>query len=45
MPKAYPAEFKAKIIKRYQKGESIQALSQEFHIPQGSIYRWRNIDR
>ena len=41
MPKAYPAEFKAKIIKRYQKGESIQALSQEFHIPQGSIYRWR----
>ena len=41
MPKAYPAEFKAKIIKRYQKGKSIQALSQEFHIPQGSIYRWR----
>lgn len=25
MPKEYPAEFKAEIIKRYQKGESIQS--------------------
>ena len=32
MPKEYPAEFKTKIIKRYQKGESIQSLSQELHI-------------
>lgn len=41
MPKEYPAEFKAKIIKRYQKGESIQSLSQELHIAQSTIYDWR----
>ena len=27
MPKEDPAEFKAKIIKRYQKGESIQSYT------------------
>ena len=32
MPKEYPAEFKTKIIKRYQKGESIQSLSQELQL-------------
>lgn len=41
MPKEYPAEFKAKIIKRYQKGESIQSFSQELHIAQSAIYDWR----
>ena len=41
MPKEYPAEFKAKIIKRYQKGESIQSLSQELHIAQSTLYDWR----
>ena len=41
MPKEYPAEFKTKIIKRYQKGESIQSLSQELHIAQSTIYDWR----
>ena len=41
MPKEYPAEFKAKIIKRYQKGESIQSLSQELHIAQSTLYGWR----
>ena len=38
MPKEYPAEFKTKIIKRYQKGESIQSLSQELHIAQSTLY-------
>lgn len=41
MPKEYPAEFKAKIIKRYQKGESIQSFSLELHIAQSTIYDWR----
>lgn len=41
MPKEYPAEFKAKIIKRYQKGESIQSLSQELHIAQSTLYDWK----
>lgn len=41
MPKEYPAEFKTKIIKRYQKGESIQSLSQELHIAQSTLYDWR----
>ena len=36
-----PAEFKTKIIKRYQKGESIQSLSQELRIAQSAIYHWR----
>ena len=39
MPKEYPAEFKTKIIKRYQKGESIQSLSQELHIAQSTCRR------
>lgn len=41
MPKEYPVEFKTKIIKRYQKGESIQSLSQELHIAQSTLYDWR----
>ena len=41
MPKEYPAEFKTKIIKRYQMGESIQSLSQELHIAQSTLYDWR----
>lgn len=41
MPKEYPAEFKTKIIKRYQKGESIQSLSQELRIAQSTLYDWR----
>ena len=34
MPTAYPTEFKVKTIRRYEKGESIKALSQELHISQ-----------
>ena len=41
MPTEYPADFKQKVIKRYQNGESIKALSQELHIAQGTLYRWR----
>lgn len=32
MPIEYPVEFKHKVIQRYEKGESIKDLSQEFHI-------------
>ena len=41
MPKEYPIKFKTKVIQRYQSGESIQTLSQELHLAQSTIYRWR----
>lgn len=43
MPNQYPLEFKRKVIKRYEQGESIQALSQELNIAQSSIYHWRKL--
>ena len=43
MPKQYSEEFKRKIIQRYEKGESIKELSQEFHIAQSTIYHWRKL--
>ena len=42
MPTAYPTEFKIKTIRRYEKGASIKALSQELHIAQSTLYQWRN---
>ena len=41
MPKKYPFEFKAKVVRRYQNGESIKSLAHELHIAQGTLYRWR----
>lgn len=41
MPTAYPAAFKVKVIHRYEKGESIKALSKELHISQSTLYHWR----
>ena len=41
MPKEYSPKFKTEVIKRYQNGESILALSQELHISQSTIYHWR----
>lgn len=41
MPTTYPTEIKAKIIRRYEKGEAIKALSQELHISQSTLYQWR----
>ena len=41
MPKEYSTKFKAEVIKRYQSGESILALSQELCIAQSTIYHWR----
>ena len=43
MPIEYPVDFKRKIIQRYEKGESIKDLSQEFHIAQSTIYHWRKL--
>ena len=43
MPTEYPAEFKRKVIQRYEKGESIKNLSQELHIAQSTIYHWRKL--
>ena len=34
MPKEYSTKFKTEVIKRYQNGESILALSQELRIAQ-----------
>ncbi len=41
MPTSYPTELKVKTIRRYEKGESIKALSQELHIAQTTLYQWR----
>lgn len=43
MPTEYPAEFKRKVIQRYEKGESIKTLSQELNIAQSTIYHWRKL--
>lgn len=41
MPTTYPIELKVKIIRRYEKGESLKTLSQELHISQSILYQWR----
>ena len=41
MPTTYPVELKVQTIRRYEKGESIKALSQELHISQSTLYQWR----
>lgn len=41
MPTTYPTELKVKTIRRYEKGESIKALSQGLHISQSTLYQWR----
>lgn len=41
MSMSYPFEFKVKVIRRYEKGNSIKALSQELHISQSTLYHWR----
>ncbi len=41
MPITYPTELKIKIIRRYEKGESIKSLSHELHISQSTLYQWR----
>lgn len=43
MPTEYPAEFKRKVIKRYENGESIKSLNEELHISQSTIYHWRKL--
>lgn len=43
MPTEYSAEFKQRIIRRYEKGESIKNLSQELSIAQSTIYHWRKL--
>ena len=40
MPNKYQPDFKCKVIKRYEKGESIKSLSQELNIAQSTIYQW-----
>lgn len=42
MPTKYPVEFKVKVIRRYEKGESLKVLSQELNISQSTLYQWRN---
>lgn len=41
MPTTYPTELKVQTVRRYEKGESIKALSQELHIAQSTLYQWR----
>ena len=39
MPNTYPVELKVKTMRRYEKGESIKALSKELHISQSTLYQ------
>lgn len=41
MPITYPTEFKIDTVRRYEKGESIQSLSQELGVSQSTLYQWR----
>ena len=41
MPTTYPSEFKKKVIRRYEKGESLSSLSHELHISPSTLYQWR----
>lgn len=41
MPMKYSTEFKIKVIRRYEKGESIRELCQELNISQSTLYHWR----
>lgn len=43
MPIKYPVEFKRKVIRCYEKGESIKDLSQKLNIAQSTIYQWRKL--
>lgn len=43
MPKEYSTKFKTEVIKRYQNGESILALSQELRIAQSTIYHGERV--
>lgn len=40
MPMKYSTEFKIKVIRRYEKGESIRELCQELNISQSTLYHW-----
>ena len=41
MPTEYPIEFKRKVMKRYENGESLKNLSEELHVALTTLYRWR----
>ena len=41
MPMSYPSDFKKKVIRRYQQGESLTLLSQEYHVALSTLYHWR----
>lgn len=41
MPTKYPTDFRVNVIRRYEKGESLKALSQELNISQSTLYQWR----
>lgn len=41
MPKEYEPSFKKEVIRRYEQGVSLNALSQEFHVALSTLYHWR----
>lgn len=41
MPATYPVEFTTRVVRRYEKGESLKSLSEELHIAQSTLYHWR----
>lgn len=41
MPKEYEPSFKKEVIRRYEQGVSLNALSLEFHVALSTLYHWR----
>lgn len=41
MPKEYEPSFKKEVIRRYEQGVSLNALSQKFHVALSTLYHWR----
>ena len=41
MPKEYTPTFKKELIRRYEQGATLNALSQELHIALSTLYHWR----
>jgi transposase len=44
MPKAYPAEFRARAVALVRAGKSVRAVATELGISESGLYRWVNQD-
>jgi transposase len=45
MPKAYPAEFRARAVALVRAGKSVRVVATELGISESGLYRWVNQDQ